>query len=383
MSMLQFMPWSRIDKSYSVNEVNLIPYNIDKRKEGEDEHASTAIKTILSSYKDLNGNPVKQFALVQYGKQPILADRTEDELAIARECVDIACFCGLAKRDYFTQLGHYCNSDCFILYAQKFNELDFVSIGTRRREGRTLSAWPIADINLSIPVHVSPINKVILDDELLTALARFKDDPESAEEWPHWHNAIACYNQANTDNEVASSQVEWVLLCSAFERILDAKPKAVDVAEKFAAAFVPNAQLLTQNSKRRLRSWTNNSATVRYEWMKEFYRIRGDFAHGKFQSKQPRAWEPHEHIVLASIAFPLLVRALLQKKKLYAMADQDQLTLDVFEKLEDEKFMDKPPDQKSNIDTVWSRLHSEAAFELATRKAIEQLEKKGFFKGDA
>src|SRR5262249_4041456 len=155
-----------------------------------------------------------------------------------RESAELACFCGLAKREYFRP-GLYCNTDCLVLYGHNFSqEPDFVAITSRRCDGRIYIDRSLATTVFSVPVHVSTIETVSLDAELLDALVAFRKQA-SNDEWSRWQNAIACFNQANTDNPAFRYQVEWVLLCSAFQRILRAGSDARDVAQKFADTIVP------------------------------------------------------------------------------------------------------------------------------------------------
>jgi hypothetical protein len=83
---------------------------------------------------------------------------------------------------------------------------------------------------------------------------------------------------------------------------------------------LPSKPLLAERAKRRIDRWKDPAAPVRYEWLKEFYRVRGDFSHGRLTTRQPMAWpNPFEHLTLAAIAFPLLVRCLLQRAGTYAL----------------------------------------------------------------
>ena len=242
MPTLQFMPWCHIDKMYSVGEITLIPFECDELNENLDELTKRQIKIILASYKNLEGRPVRKATLVQYEDRPLLADLGDDELEATRESVELACFCGLAKREYFRP-GLYCNTDCFVLYGHKFSqEPDFVAITSRRCDGRTYIGRFLATTVFSVPVHVSTIEAVALDAELLDALVAFRKQV-SNDEWSRWQNAIACFNQASTDNSTFRYQVEWVLLCSAFQRILRARSKAQDVAQKFANTIIPYTTL--------------------------------------------------------------------------------------------------------------------------------------------
>ena len=369
MPILQFMPWCPIDKTYFVGDITIIPFCRDETIEGVDKSTTCQI---LASYKDLEGKPVGKAALVLYGNRPLLADLSDDELDITDECVTLACFCGLAKREYFNQLGPYCNADCFTLYRQKFDSLDFVSIISRRREGRTQEGRPLRKTCFSIPVHVSPVERVTLDEKLLQALVALRQS-SSDDEWSRWQNAISCFNWANTDNDAIHYQVEWVLLCSAFEHILEAEPKAEDVAKRFTDALIPSTSLSVRAKRHATQKQRDPNKPLRYEWMKEFYRIRGDFAHGRLKTRQPAMWNPREHIVLATIVFPLLVRCLLSRRKHYELTEEDRAQVNAFEKLADEQFLKPPQNQKSSIDSVWSRLRSDEESKLRWQGLEQEL----------
>jgi hypothetical protein len=132
------------------------------------------------------------------------------------------------------------------------------------------------------------------------------------------------------------------------------------VAAKFAQAMVPKVSLLTSNANRRSNKWTDNRQSLRYEWMREFYRIRGDFAHGKLNTRQSAMWEPLEHLVLATIAFPLLVKSLLSKDNKYTLTNDDGAQINCFEQFADtDNFLTAPPNQQGSLDSHWRRLLDE------------------------
>jgi len=374
MSLLQFMPWCPISQIHHAAEISIIPFDRDKKSDDLDELTTCQIRAILSSYKNLEGHPVEQVALVKYEDKPVLADLNEDELEITRECVDLVCFSGLANREYFNQLGAYCNTDCFTLYGQWFgDDPSFMGLTSRRREGRNISGRSLAETTFTIPVHASSIREVRLDEKLLSSLINYRSSSLN-KSWSRWQNAISCFNQANTDNNTVRYQVEWVLLCSAFEHVLEAKSEAKDVARKFSDLFSPTKPLLSSGAKRKSNKKWDTDKPLRFEWMREFYRIRGDFAHGKLITRQSTAWKPLEHLVLATISFPLLVRVLLSTLEHYALSDNDQARIDAFESVASEDFLNPPPDQESSIDSWVSRLTGEAKRNLVTRKIVPKLE---------
>ncbi len=377
LSTLLLMPWCRIDKAYEVGCVNVLPFERHKPIDGLDDAAQCRVNTIMATYKTIEGKPVDRAALVRYDGRSPIDDLNEAEVDTVYELVALACFCGLAKREYFNPLGSYCNSDCFALYVQKFAKADFTTLTTRRREGQTLSVWPIDHIAITIPTHCHPVETVGLGEALLGAItahrARSKND-----EWARWQNSISCFNLANTDGENVRYQVEWVLLCSAFEHLLGAKSEAKDVAGKFSEAMVPGESFLARNANRRSDRWTDDGESLRYEWMREFYRIRGDFAHGKLDTEQPAVWNSREHLVLATIAFPLVVKCLLERACTYEPTDDDRAQIDSFEKFADiSGFLRPPSGQENSLDSRWKRICDDRKSKLAFDEAREECKAKG------
>src|SRR5439155_7218499 len=123
------------------------------------------------------------------------------------------------------------------------------ALSLRRRDGRASTAWRMQDISISIPTHCHTVKILSLDRELRSSLLTYRGSA-SPEDWGRWQNSLECFNQANTDSDNIRGHVEWVLLCSAFEQLLDAKSDAKDVARLFAAALVPPTEIACDNSTR-------------------------------------------------------------------------------------------------------------------------------------
>ena len=168
--------------------------------------------------------------------------------------------------------------------------------------------------------------------------------------------------------------MEWVLTCSAFERLLEAPSKAKEIAHLFSETLRPTKSISANAAKRASPRKKDGGSSLRYEWMSEFYRIRGDFAHGKLKTEQPRMWTPSEHLVLAAISFPLCMRALLQQKGHYLLTDDDREQIDAFESLADQTgFLAEPPDSSGSGDSWWRRCLMETRRTRRRQKAIESL----------
>lgn len=369
---LVFMPWCQIDRSYRFDRASLVLFERGKTILGLDEDKQHMVNSILATFENIRGEPVNAAAIVTADGDTPICMATEEVIDLISDYVVIACFSALANREYFSVLGRYCNSDCFSLYSQRLDGSNFVALVTRRREGRAIDTWPRERIRISMPVHCAQAREVVLDVALVAALEDYRSESDDTA-WIRWMNALACFNQANSDSDNVMYQVEWVLLCSAFEHILGAKSKSSDVASKFAEVLVPHKEVSVQDAKRRSETWKYKGQSLRYEWMREFYRVRGDFAHGKLYSEQPAVWSPAEHLVLATIAFPLVVKKLLVRSNHYEVTDNDRVQIEVFERYADTpNFAASPPDQEHSSDTHWRRLLDDCGFDLAFDDAFER-----------
>lgn len=370
MAMFAILPWCRIDRDCRVGDVAIIPWCREAPIEGAGDAVRSQLARVLACYSDIEGHPVSQAAIARFGERPLGEDLDPGEIEVVYEAVQLACFAGLASRQFFVPDAP-CNSDVFILHMQRQDEPDFVAIRTRRRDGNTWNAWSLNRLHFTVPPHVSPIDRVPLDGPLLEGLVAFGG--ASASDWARWQHALSCFNQANTDSETVRYQVEWGLLCSAFERLLDAKPDYEDVAARFTRTLVPSQSAMAIAARRRIPRWSDQNAPLRSEWLKEFYRVRGDFAHGRLETRQPMAWQPNEHLVLAAIAFPLLVRSLLRGAGLYELTHDDQGAIEAFEDFADRPFFERPPDPQGSMDSWWSRSFREAKGKITRQRAIREL----------
>lgn len=228
----------------------------------------------------------------------------------------------------------------------------------------------MAELSLSMPAHIRP-TEIKLDEELLNSLDESMDNDEGSV-WPRWYHAITCFNWANTDDTNFAHQLQWGLLCSAFERLLDASSDAKNVARKFTQHHDCGRPVKSANAQRRANRWKDLDEPLRHQWMREFYRIRGDMAHGRLETRQPFAWKPREHLFLATLAFPLLVRCLLAEKSKYTLSEDDRTHLNMFEQLADCDFFG---DHRRLMpqETPWRKLIEEERDRLTSERALEHL----------
>lgn len=366
--MLLFMPWCRIDQAYTVDCIGILPYRRGDALDGLNQLQQSWVDEIMGRYKTIEGEPIHSAAVLCFpGKAPI-DELTEAEVKEALDLADLICFSGLARRRFLEPASPYCNRDCFTLYSHKFSPTDYGALTFRRRQERVASVWLMDKVRFQIPIHCH--HEVTIDENLLESLVQHRAE-SAAKEWARWESSISCFNQANSDSDNIRAQVEWVLMVGAFQHLLAGGHKAKNVAVCFSQKVVPHASLEARSSLRGSTQWKSSKESLRYEWMYEFCRIRNDFAHGKLSFEQPAVWTPLEHIVLGAIAFPLLVKSLMQATGRYTLTDTDRRYIDCFEKFADTKdFLEPPPDQQNSLDTHWMRSQRNPSWQRL-REAVE------------
>lgn len=373
MPLLHFMPWCHLERNYRVGDISLVQFFRDRPVPGLDALSTAHARLILGAYKSASGLPISHAVLVQYKDRPVLDDLTPDE---ATECVELsqlAAFAGLADREYFKQMGNYCNADCFAIHGQRFRDEPLsTALGSRRVDGGHLVGIRMSELCITAPPQVNR-QAVKLDETLAGALAAHRSSAP-AEEWARWQNAIACFNRANSDDSSSMFQVEWVLLCSAFEHLLDADSRADDVAQKFVDATPDIRSMPAIRASRKIERWRDEGHSLRFEWLREFYRIRGDFAHGRLDTRQPCAWRAQDHLLLAAIAFPLLVRSLLKRAGRYQLTERDEQQLWAFEAAADGDCFNEIENPESCDPFLWPKLLADARSEQQARRIQTRIE---------
>jgi hypothetical protein len=218
--------------------------------------------------------------------------------------------------------------------------------------------------------HVRP-TEVVLDKRLLEALlvARDKDGADVLVD------AIVSYNLANTDAAGISLHVELVLMSGALERVLGCKggsDKAL--AQAFTTALKPSTDL-GRNTCDRIKAAAGRfprAQTIREVWIRDLYALRGDLAHGKVAQKYPSIWTLHEHLLLASFAFPLVVKSLMVSTGACSLTESDEVAIDSFEPLLCVKELMTPLDEHG-MQWPWNEVLWRVEDNLHTAKTVEML----------
>jgi len=335
--MLAFFPWLRISNPISVGDVRIMPYSRGRQPAGEGSKIQEKMDTILQPYQESGDRPVVDAAVMQFAGSDSLRDLSEQEIAEALLLAELLTVCGLSSREYFGGGLQYCNRDNFQLVIQRFTEKDdlqWIRITSRRRDGATNNLTIRADLHIQRPDHVYNYLGISIDTPLLESLLAARKN----EDWDRFWESILCFNLANTDNIANAEQIEAVLIVSAFERLLGcSRGNEHDLASKFVSTLVPAEEISISNCPRlndpQVARRFQHCASVRDAWIRDFFRLRGDFAHGAMTPDYPAVWLLREHLLLSSFVFPLLLKTVLAVGKTYIITREDQDQIDIFEHL--------------------------------------------------
>lgn len=334
MSSLAFFPWLRLATSVTVDKVTFLPY-----QRGKLPFASTpqqdVLDTLIGRYRISPDGPVVHAVIAAYEIGDPTRQVSESEIDNLFELRELIAVSALSCRPYFENGGfRYCNSHNFSLVVQRFeNPASGVNVTSRRRDGQAQVYWSADTYRVQRPDHVpSPFVGLDLDIDLLEALTKARENPQ----FERIAESLAGFNLANTDSSEVFQRVELMLINGAFERLLDCRSgKEEDLAREFVSVIRPTSELLAGSWSRTAAAGSRGgrSVTVREVWIRDFFRSRGDLAHGRIKPGRPLMWSLDEHLLLGSFIFPLALKVLLWQKSFYNLTADDRDLVDIFEKL--------------------------------------------------
>ena len=274
-------------------------------------------------------------------------------------------------------MSGYWNRENFRIFIQNFtHESHGVAVTTRRRDGSRTIYYSGQTYFVQKPEQVesSSITKVKLDTHLLNSLLNAKDGL-TPETWNCFFDSILNFNFANTDSERIQPEAEAVFMMGAFERLLECGGKENELAERFVKILRPPSSDKSPNdctrlSDQRVLSRFRNSSTIRDMWIRDFFRLRGDLAHGKVNSKYPAVWTLRDHLLLSSYIFPLLLKCKLTEGNFYYLTEEDQFHIDLFETLVCEEHFKL---QEEGQDHPWDKVFSEARLDRVFRRPLKKI----------
>lgn len=310
-----------------MHEFELLPFVRGREPGASERDLQATCDAALSPYYTGDAR-IRTATLVRHADRPLTCDVSEEERTALFTFAELLAASGLAAREFFRH--DYQNRDNFLLVIQPFPESgpSGAAIRTRRRDGTTLSGWTFESYRVQRPEHVDGSFPCTMDWALLDALLQVRDD----ESWPRIYDAVVGFNRANTDSPGILQSTEAVLLVGAFQRVLETKSDERRLGQKLANALAPSSNV-APGAIPALASRGAQFKTVRESWIRDFCGIRGNVAHGKLGSAYEPVWSLPNHLLLGSVAFPLVLKRELQTLGKYSFTSHDRANVDVFERL--------------------------------------------------
>ena len=355
MGTLSFFPWLRLDEPIDVGPIHLVQYKRESRPGGADQ---AVVDIVTEPYWQARSQPIRAATLFRYDDKGLLDELAEEDIPVLFELASLVTAAGLSARDFFR--WKYWNRDNFYFTVQRYSDPGRGSfIQTRRLDGSNNIYIPQPQLVVAQPIHTVGTSEARVDADLLAALLRLRDCPD----WPRFREALHGYNLASTDSADLPIETALILINGALEQLLGSDSgREADIVAKFLARFRPRETVEVSYCDR-FRDGRSTPVskydTVRERWIRDIFRLRGDFAHGRVDAKYPSAWTTREHLLLASFVVPLLLKLELADRELYTLTNADPDGIDAFEALCCADHFTEAEDDGS-VDLPWHEILSHA-----------------------
>ena len=353
MSTLGFFPWLHISDAIDLPPFRLVPY---ERSKLPGSSVQATIDILLEPYLDTT-KPIRRATVVQVDGRAPFDDLGEGEVVQFFRFRDLVAVSGIARREFFGMGIRYCNRDNFVLVIQNFDKerpASSISRTSRRRDGSSKTIISRSANVVRRPAHVSSNFSCTLDEPLVAALLVGQ---RKLHDWARFEDAIRFYNDANSDDDQVLEQAEAVYMVSAFERLLDCRRgKEEDLVRRFLGVWRITECVLPRTGSR---TSVGAKRMLTENWLRDFYRHRGSYAHGKLTASHPLVWPLKEHLLLGSYLFPRLLKSVLAKSGVYTLTEQDQREADLFEHLAREDLLTPTTDPDGNAEWPWDRVRAD------------------------
>lgn len=279
---IAFLPWVTISSDLRLpGGARLLVYRRGQLPFGGQPDLQRAADALIAPYRVGYRESVVEATLIALDAARPLAILSDARFSRLRWLCESLAFDAISRRELFSQVGAYCNRAHFSAVVQRFNPSSptSVTIRSRKRDGSTMSLWPVAHLPAPVPHHVVRQYSYAPDDAILRALHRVRGNAEI-------EDAVECFNQGNTDSSDIPLTAELTLLVSALERVVESRSgTAADLARGFydVSKLKPTLRCDSLEEPRRsaLRKARPKEVYVLNAWLKDLFALRGNAAHGR------------------------------------------------------------------------------------------------------
>lgn len=372
MAMLAFFPWVTVSEPLTIERFTLIPWN---------KGTSADVDGVLEPYMDRVGHQIESATLVHFANDSPTRDLNEDERADMFDLAMAVAFQALARRELCGRWGtEYTNSDAFRLVIQGFREGDpgTVAIAARRRGGQVLAGYMRGTFQVHKPLHVDLLRHHKPDSGLVESILRAL----KSEDGTQYGECIYSFSTANTDSDQVRVQHEIVSLVGAFERLVDESGQGdrlaravVDLLRPYFSADRPHHLSRMSRFEAMHGSWKNGqriiSSCVVEAWVRDLYRTRNAFGHGRRVHDKESLWSPQGHLLLGAHLFPLAVLVRLANDGHYTLTEKDKSRIFAFPRLAS---LRQPLRWSIRRGSVWNDALESAEDKLRYERALAAME---------
>lgn len=369
MGNLVFLPWAKNDKQIAIGEFILTPYERANKPFGITTDNQKLVDGILDPYRAHANKPIQNSLILSFKDSDLLKELNENDFTKIYNFSELFTFSNLSSREYFDSiLDNYCNRDAFQIIIQGFgNETEYKgsAITRRRRDGSSTTYYTKDALFINKPGHIISQRVLKTDFVFLESLLKAQE-VFSEKEWSAIFESIINFNLANKDSEDISENIELILINNSFERLLDTNGKEDELAQKLTAILKPEVDLPKEYCVK-LKNIDGNrfkkSIYIRDIWIRDLFRIRNNIAHGKLTSQYPLVFSLKNHLLLASLIFPIILKLIISTRGLYNLSNDDKMIVNIFEKLVcAEHFQIENKDENDIPEFPWHKIFSEALF---------------------
>jgi hypothetical protein len=384
--MVAFFPWMAVEEELDLGEFALVPYRRGTLPAGRDSpHPDPALQgrldALFEHFHESHGIRINVATVVRVGGHALTDELTDEERGDVFVASELVTLCGLSVRQLFGLLGlglGYNSADTFQFYIQGFRDAPGgAGISTRRRDGAALAYVTADAYHVYAPPHVRAQQDTRIDAPLVRALLNARNSGD----WERLEEAAVWFNRANTDSDRTSEQTEAVMVVGAFARLFGLDGPRIEAAltPLLVDALKPVRQRLASDAPRGIPpAIAGPGVSVREAWIRDLVRVRHQPAHGRLQLRES-AWPVREHLLLASVAFPLAMKAVLSRPPfgLYVLTEDDLTSIEMFEMLasEDAFAHEREPEEGVRVidprlrpRPAWPRIRLEYVQEEARRR---------------
>ena len=367
MGNLVFLPWTKNDKPIAIGDFILTPFERGEKPFGINTTNQKLVDDILEPYRPHANKPIPKALILSFKDSDLLKGLNEDDFTKIYNFSELFTFSNLSSRRYFDNiLDEYCNRDAFQIIIQGFgNETEYkgTTITRRRRDGTSTTYYTKDALFINKPGHIVS-QRVLKTDFIFLAFLLKTQEILPEKEWSAIFESIISFNLANKDSEDISENIELILINNSFERLLDTNGKEDKLAQKLSSILKPEVDL-PKDYCEKLKDIGENrfkkSFYIRDIWIRDLFRIRNNIAHGKLTSQYQPVFSLKNHLLLASLIFPIILKLVISSRGLYNLSDNDKMIINVFEKLVCvEHFKIENKDEDDMPEFPWHKIFAKA-----------------------